>query len=247
MIVIGLLCGALGEIVDRARVQRDAVIAIERAGGKVMYDWEWTWSKGRPTPTGATRRPGRLTGWLTDHLGIDYLSDVTSVDLRNRGSDELLESVGRLRKLEYLNLAGSPVGDAGLAHLEGLTALRLLSLDYTDVTDAGLVHLESLTRLETLILSLTRVGDAGLPHLKPLTGLRMLSLSWTRVSDPGGQDLRRALPMTRIGTGGAGRAEARAMDLHEKAAKAKDPSVSSGAGGAHQKAATPGRAGGTAG
>ena len=32
---------ALGWVVHRARVQRDAVAAIERSIGRVFYDWQW--------------------------------------------------------------------------------------------------------------------------------------------------------------------------------------------------------------
>jgi hypothetical protein len=44
MVAVGFLCGALGWVIHRAAVQRDAVAAIERARGTVMYDWEWTWN-----------------------------------------------------------------------------------------------------------------------------------------------------------------------------------------------------------
>ena len=224
MLVVG---GWLGWIVHRARVRRDAVMAIELAGGEVMYDREWRWTYGRPVRIGTIPRPA----WLVGRIGVDDLSSVTYVALRYRGTDELLEQVGQHRKIEYLSLAGSPVGDAGLVHLEGLTSLRSLSLAGTRVTDAGLVHLKGLTRLETLSLDLTRVSDAGLAPLKTLTGLKRLSLDLTRVSDAGLQDLRRALPTVRIVMGGgAARVQARAMDLGEKAAKAKaDPSPSPGA------------------
>ena len=39
IIVLVLGCG-LGWVVRRAHVQRDAVAAIERCGGRVWYDWE---------------------------------------------------------------------------------------------------------------------------------------------------------------------------------------------------------------
>ncbi len=40
MIVIGIVGGGLGWIIHRAQVQRDAVAAIGRAGGFVLYDWQ---------------------------------------------------------------------------------------------------------------------------------------------------------------------------------------------------------------
>ncbi len=71
MIAIGVLGGGLGWIIHRVEVQRDAVAAIERAGGEVMYDWEWKWKKGRPVRTGTTRWPD----WLVERIGVDYLSN----------------------------------------------------------------------------------------------------------------------------------------------------------------------------
>jgi hypothetical protein len=233
MIAIAILCGWLGWSIHQARVQREAVAAIEMAGGKVMYDWHWQWKKGQPTAYGVAhwrwtrgqpipRESTWWPEWLVSRIGIDYLFKVNYVEMRWRGSDELLDRIGQLHGLEYLNLAGSPVDNAGLAKLEGLTALQSLSLEDTRVTDAGLVHLEGLTRLETLLLSMTRVTDAGLPHLKRLTRLKLLSLFLTTVSDDAGQDLQRAMPTTRMrGTGWPGRNQARAIAISEKATKAK--------------------------
>jgi len=208
----------MGWIIHRAEVQRATVAAIERAGGEVLFDWEWQWKQGRPVRTGTTRWPD----WLVDRIGVDYLFNVTFVTLRYRGSDELLARIGQLRRLEYLDLAHSPVTDAGLAHLQGLTALQFLSLDDTKISDAGLVHLKGLARLQTLLLGLTTVGDAGLPHLKPLTALKMLSLYLTSVSDGAGRNLQRTMPGTRIAAPGwPGRGAGRAFEIYEKAMKAK--------------------------
>ena len=71
MIAIGILCVAMGWIIHRARVQREAVMAVQRAGGEVMYDWEWKWVKGAPVRTGTTRWPD----WLVERIGIDYLAN----------------------------------------------------------------------------------------------------------------------------------------------------------------------------
>ena len=76
---------------------------------------------------------------------------------------------GRLHQNEQggvveVNLIGSEVTDAGLAHLAGLAALKFLHLNDTQVTDAGLAHLTGLTALEVLGLSGTQVTDAGLAH-----------------------------------------------------------------------------------
>src|SRR5262245_9470051 len=42
LIVLVLVIGsALGWIINRAKVQRDAVAVIERSGGTVKYQWDW--------------------------------------------------------------------------------------------------------------------------------------------------------------------------------------------------------------
>ena len=51
-------------------------------------------------------------------------------------------------------------------HLKGLTKLEYLDLNGTKVTDAGLVHLEGLTKLEELHLVGTKVTDAGVKQLQ---------------------------------------------------------------------------------
>jgi hypothetical protein len=83
-----------------------------------------------------------------------------------------------------------PATDAGLKHLEGLTALQRLNLMDTHVTDAGLEHLKGLTALQRLDLAYTRVADAGLEHLKGLTALQHLGLSHTQVTDAGLEHLK---------------------------------------------------------
>ena len=182
MIAIGILCGGLGWIINRAHVQRDAVAAIERAGGKVMYDREWIWKRNRPVPTGKSRWPN----WLVVRTGIDYLSNVTYVNLRYRGSDEILARIGRLHRLEYLSLGRIARHRRPADAPDGLDRSPVVVVEDTQISDAGLVHLKNLKKLQTLSIGLTRVSDEGLPHLKMLTGLKGLSLYLTEVSDDAG-------------------------------------------------------------
>jgi hypothetical protein len=137
MVLVLILGGGLGWLVHRAQVQRHAVAAIGRAGGRVTYDWEW--ANGRRVPNAQPRWPR----WLVDRLGVDYFGNVVVADFR-----------------------GTQVGDADLAHLEGLTGLRVLSLRDTRVGDAGLAHLKGLTGLQNLDLFRTGVGYAGVEELQ---------------------------------------------------------------------------------
>jgi internalin A len=182
MLILG--CG-LGWVVHHARVQRDAVAAIERAGGRVMYEWQF--KNSIPNPAGKPWAPK----WLVDLVGVDYFGNaVYVISCTRKTSDAILDPVGRLSRLERLDLSDSAVTDAGLVHLEGLSRLRTLELGGTDISDAGIAHLKGLTNLRELFLQPSRVGDAGLAHLENLTGLRELFLGGTLVTDTGLPHLR---------------------------------------------------------
>ena len=127
MLAIG---GWLGWMVRSARIQREAVAAIQAAGGRNMYDWEW--ENGYPMKNEGPRAPK----WLVDRLGIDYFGSVVYVEFNvfdtygmamrqdagfdasglqsyRRRFDAALAQVGRLRRLEELRLSSSEVTDDG--------------------------------------------------------------------------------------------------------------------------------------
>jgi internalin A len=189
LIFFVLVIGAvLGWVVHEARVQRDAVAAIEKAGGWVSYDWG---RDGKSIPGGQPWAPR----WLVDLIGIHYFGQVTAVGLASSSTaDATLAQVGRLTGLRFLTLPGSNVTDAGLMHLKRLDKLSQLDLVGTHVTDAGLVHLKQLTKLSRLDLRDTQVSDAGLAHLTGLTKLTRVYLFGAKVTDSGVNELKRALP-----------------------------------------------------
>ena len=79
----------LGWVVHRARLQRQAVEAITKAGGRVFYDWQVPGDKLAP-PNAASLWPKRLV----DALGPDYFDDVTWV-LCIRHTDPILMAMLR--------------------------------------------------------------------------------------------------------------------------------------------------------
>jgi internalin A len=215
LIVLVLMAGAwLGWLVRGARVQRNAVAAIEKAGGRVMYDWQWR--DGTIVPNGKPWLPQ----WFVDHLGVDYFHDVSRVVFPAKASDAEMAHLGNLTRVDTLVLDPSNVSDRELAQLDRLknlrwltistsigstdtrimplkvlTRLRGLNLDQTDVTDAGLKHLNHFTGLELLGLAGTEISDAGLANLGGLTALKHLFLDRTQVSDEG---LVRLKPLTNL-------------------------------------------------
>jgi hypothetical protein len=182
LVVFVLVIGAgLGWVVRQAHIQGDAVAAIRRTGGAVKYDWEWRdW---KDVPGGNAWAPR----WIVDLIGVDYFGHVTRVELVSVPSvtNATLAHVGRLTRLQELNVVSPSVSDAGLEHLKALTELSDLSLN-------GLVRLRSLT------LERTEITDAGLAPLKGLTSLSVLRIGKTQVTDAGIKELQQALPSLTI-------------------------------------------------
>jgi formylglycine-generating enzyme required for sulfatase activity/S1-C subfamily serine protease len=95
-----------------------------------------------------------------------------------RLTDADLSLARGLPEVESLHLNGTGITDAGLANLEGLTALVHINLNGSpQLTDQALLHLGKITSLEALQLNSTGTTDAGLGHLKNLKSLRQLSLA----------------------------------------------------------------------
>jgi hypothetical protein len=136
IVVVLLVGGWLGWIVRGSRIQREAVEAIEKAGGTVMYNWEY--SNGTMVPAGNPWAPT----WLVNLIGVDCFGHVTSVSLSQTGNGTTYAQVERLTRLERLNLLTSSLDYSGLAHLKGLTKLSSLELANTQVTDAGVKQLQ---------------------------------------------------------------------------------------------------------
>jgi hypothetical protein len=128
LIILVLVLGIwLVWIVHLAQVQHEAVAAIEKDGGTVLYDWEW--NNGHSVPGGQPRAPR----WLVAQIGVDFFGHVTAVKSRSPS----LAQVRRLTGLQTLHVISLPVSDDELEHLKGLTNLSELDLRGTQVSDAG--------------------------------------------------------------------------------------------------------------
>jgi hypothetical protein len=115
--------------------------------------------------------------------------------------DQELGLIKGLPRLAMINLRGSAITDAGLAHLKDHTGLVRIHLEKTKITDAGLEQLKGLENLEYLNLYGTAVTDAGLSHLQGLKKLKKLYLWQTTVTDAGVNALKEAVPGIKIDRG----------------------------------------------
>src|SRR6202035_4107838 len=77
------------------------------------------------------------------------------------------------------------VADDWLARLAGQDQLRRLELSGTAITSAGLAHLKELKNLEWLNVCLTSVDDRGLEHLAALTKMRRMVVCSSKITGSG--------------------------------------------------------------
>lgn len=99
-----------------------------------------------------------------------------------------------------LRLNVTPQASTDLSPLAGLAAnaLQYLQLSGTRVANAGLEHIKHLSGLRVLWLYDTRISDAGLPLLQGLSSLRVLNLRSTLVSKGGIRQLQEFLTSCEI-------------------------------------------------
>jgi len=160
ILLLGCAFGWIARVARSGNVQRRAVAAIYQAGGWVVYDTEWD-----ERQNASTWKPP-WSNWLVDQVGVDYFANVVFINLHDRGTDQVLTHVARLKNLKQLHRPGLAVTDAGLADVGRLRNLQLLSLDDTQVTDAGLAHLKGLSGLKWLKVSRTKVTALGIEELR---------------------------------------------------------------------------------
>ncbi len=98
IVLVLVIAAGCGWIVRQAHAQRDAVAAITKAGGNVLYDW--TWSNGKLIPGGKPWVPH----WVAEQIGVDYFGHVTEVSLNARATDETMAHVACLSQVERLLL-----------------------------------------------------------------------------------------------------------------------------------------------
>jgi internalin A len=110
---------------------------------------------------------------------------VLHLSLNRNVGDSGLAHLSGLTALEELHLTSTAVTDTGLSHLAGLTQLKTLSLGRTKIAGTGLSHLAGMSRLESLDLCETPLMDGGLAHIGRLASLEYLWLEGTRISDEG--------------------------------------------------------------
>ncbi len=163
-----------------AQLQRNAVAAIERRGGQVEYNWDWT--DGAKLPAGNPPWPA----WLMRILGVDCFRHVKRVSFPpGWATDSELAIVAELNQVEAVVVPGVKAEPSVPKLTDLLYRAWVEDFKENEISDDGLIHLTRLTYLRSLDLSDTRITDAGLAHLRELKSLRELDVAGTRVSVDG--------------------------------------------------------------
>lgn len=121
-------------------------------------------------------------------------------------SDTDLAILAEVENLEMLDLSGSPISDAGIKHIAGLTKLNTLNLTDTQVTGEGIIALMDLplfqiaykncsddvaiaiadiTTVKILQLDGPHLTNVGIAALGELPALRQLTLSGAQLTNEG--------------------------------------------------------------
>lgn len=112
---------------------------------------------------GMTDAQVAFLGGMTEmvHLNLDRSQHTERLSSEPRLTDAVLKPIGRMKRLEDLNLGGHDITDEGLANLRGLDRLRVLDLRMTKVTDGAFEVIKDLPGLKAVDLTETRVTAAG--------------------------------------------------------------------------------------
>lgn len=102
------------------------------------------------------------------------------------------------RPVVAIDFSGTPLNDAGLRSVSGLTTLKSLNLKQTRISGQGLANLRNLPNLKVLYLDGTRITNADLRHLQNLSALEEVYLHNTRVNGVGANALKKVMPKLKV-------------------------------------------------
>ncbi len=181
-ITVALGCGWLVTQLREAKRHDEAVQAITKLGGSVLFDFQLDASN---NVVSGARPPG--TAWLRSCMGDGFFIRAGNVNIDGPFTDADLKQFEVLTELRSLWLDSTDITDEGLAHLKGSVRLQTLGLlgqqRASKISGEGLDHLKDLPHLQELWLCNCAFTDEGLTQLGDLTQLKVLHLSNRLVSD----------------------------------------------------------------
>ena len=202
---LAIVCSWMSVKLYEARVQRRAVLALERvAGTLVVYDYEDR-AQGAGLPNANPPGPKLLRRLIGD----DCFRTVVSVSyITPRGQPlrkaEAIEAVKNLPDLlafcmvryhsDVDYFAAYEFTDQDVNTLTQLRKMRVLSLTGATLKDDQLRYLCELADLESLDLRHVPITDASVEYLLRMKKLELLLIGGTNITEAGKQRLRERLP-----------------------------------------------------
>ncbi|HEY2411169.1 MAG TPA: hypothetical protein VGI40_02945, partial [Pirellulaceae bacterium] len=177
-VILGLFFGWLGNLLIRARHQRQIVAHLQNVGAQVVYDYELDSSGRHGDKRSSPRGP-----WLVRALlGQDIYASVAQVFFLKSIVDDDVARLPDLPRLKYVIVDGPGITDHGIEHLLRVRKLRGLNLSETSVSADGLRRLRDAAELEELCLYGAGTTDEQLANIDQLAQLKFLQLVRAKTS-----------------------------------------------------------------
>lgn len=113
-----------------------------------------------------------------------------------RMTDKATETIKGFTDLEELTLP-STISEVGVKRLLGLKKLKYLYLSGTSIGDSAVKNISTFSELETLYLG-SEVTDEAIPDLVRLTKLKRLNLFGSKITGKGLEQLKKSLPDCKV-------------------------------------------------
>ncbi len=175
MILILVVGAVVGWMAQTIRTQRQAVAAVQAAGGFVRYDWQIeilpnTFIGPLPGTDPSAKR------WVRRWLGDELFQSVEQVSLFDLRSAATLAAISRFDRLEILVINDKTGDEVDYGALRRLHRLAALHLDGPGLTDTKLAAVCEIGSLRSLVIERCHATDAGFAHLARLRNLTHLTL-----------------------------------------------------------------------
>lgn len=171
-----------------------------------MYNAEW---QDYQDARGAVQIPANTEASLqvseTACVDLSPLAQLRADDLqgisfqRTPVTDADLAYIEGMSALRDVHLGGTSIGDKGLSYLQNISTIDELILRDTRVTDSGMSYVENLSHMKFLMLNMTDVTDEGIAHIANMSELEVLDLFNVAITDKGAQYLQNLTSLRELG------------------------------------------------
>ena len=117
---------------------------------------------------------------LVDLTNLSITLNHTSTE-KDSFQDEDMACLGKLKKLDTLQICSPGIGDMGLGCLSDLDNLIFLNVAESEITDAGLIYLGGMKKLQRIIINGSHITDSGIWYLQDLKSLESIEITSDKI------------------------------------------------------------------